>query len=105
MKMTELILAVLISIGVFGGGFFVGQNKADKEHDKVVLSLIEESKEQNDRMYTKLDSLKHLPSKIDTVRFAVDRVEYKTDTLILISKEVFANTDTIKNELRQYINK
>lgn len=103
--MGEVIVAILILLGSFGGGIFVGKTKADKKHDKVVLSLLEQSKEKSDKMYIKLDSLKNLPAKVDTVRLVVDRVEYKTDTLILIGIDVLANTDTIKSELREFVGK
>ena len=105
MKMGEVIVAILVILGSFGGGFVIGKNKADAKHDKAILSLLDEQKEQSKVMYLKLDSLKNLPAKVDTVRIVVDRVEHKTDTLILISRDVYANTDTIKNELRQFIGK
>lgn len=103
MKMGEVIIAIIILLGSFGGGFSIGKNNSDKKHDRAVLSLIEKQKEQSDKMYLKLDSLKNIPAKIDTVRIKVDSLIYKTDTLILMNKDIYANTDTIKNELRQFI--
>lgn len=103
MKMGTAIISILILLGSFGGGFVIGKNKADAKHDKAILSLLDEQKEQSQVMYLKLDSLKNLPAKIDTVRLVVDRVEYKTDTLILMNKDIYANTDTIKNELRRFV--
>ena len=101
MKMGEVIVAILVILGSFGGGLKIGKDRADKKHDKVVLSLLEEQKIKSNAMYSKLDSLKNLPAKVDTVRLTIDRVEYKTDTLILMNKDIYANTDTIKIELRQ----
>ena len=103
--MGEVIIAILILLGSFGGGFKLGKDRSDKKHDKVVLSLLEEQKEQSKVMYLKLDSLKNLPAKIKIVTVKVDSLIYKTDTLILMNKDIYQNTDTIKNELRRFVKK
>ena len=105
MKMGTTIISILILLGSFGGGFVIGKNKADAKYDKVVLSLLEEQKEQSNVMYLKLDSLKNLPAKIKIVTVKVDSLIYKTDTLILMNKDIYQNTDTIKNELRRFVKK
>lgn len=103
--MGTTIISILILLGSFGGGFVIGKNKADAKHDKAILSLLEQQKEQSKVMYLKLDSLRNLPAKIDTVLVKVDSLIYKTDTLILMNKDIYANTDTIKNELRRFVGK
>ena len=105
MKMGTTIISILILLGSFGGGFVIGKNKADAKHNKAILSLLDEQKEQSKAMYLKLDSLKNLPAKIKIVTVKVDSLIYKTDTLILMNKDIYANTDTIKNELRRFVKK
>ena len=93
-------VAILISLGVaFGGGFWLGTAK-EKARTSV---LIEQSKIEIDKVSLKLDSLKNVPAKIDTVIEIQKVIEFKTDTLILMNKDIYQNTDTIKKELRQFI--
>lgn len=101
MKMSTAI-AILISLGVtFGGGFWLGTAK-EKTRTSV---LIEQSKVEIDKVSLKLDSLKNVPAQIDTVIQIQKIIEFKTDTLILMNKDIYQNTDTIKKELRQFIKK
>ena len=53
----------------------------------------------------KIDSLKNLPAKVDTVIVNTETIIQKTDTLILMSNDIYKNTDTIKHELRRFIEK
>ncbi len=95
-------IAILISLGVtFGGGFWLGTSK---QKTKTEL-IIEQSKVEIDKVSLKLDSLKNVPAQIDTVIQIQKVIEFKTDTLILMNKDIYQNTDTIKKELRQFINK
>lgn len=95
-------IVILISLGVtFGGGFWLG---TAKQKTKTEL-IIEQSKIEIDKVSLKLDSLKNVPAKIDTVIEIQKVIEFKTDTLILMNKDIYQNTDTIKKELRQFINK
>lgn len=117
--MGEVIIAILMLLGSFGGGFVIGKNKADRQHDKAVLELLETSKVERLQMVSRLDSLKEINNKtIDLLEFSkgeeakinakldsLERLPKKVDTLILVSKDIYANTDTIKNELRQFIGK
>ena len=101
MKMSTAI-AILISLGVtFGGGFLLGTSK---QKTKTEL-IIEQSKVEIDKVSLKLDSLKNVPAKIDTIIEIQKVIEFKTDNLILINKDIYQNTDTIKKELRQFIKK
>lgn len=95
-------IAVLISLTLsFGGGLWLGTAK-EKARTSV---LIEQSKLEIDKVSLKLDSLRNVPAKIDTVIQIQKVIEFKTDTLILINKDIYQNTDTIKKELRQFIKK
>ena len=95
-------IAILISLGVtFGGGFWLGTSK---QKTKTEL-IIEQSKVEIDKVSLKLDSLRNVPAQIDTVIQIQKIIEFKTDTLILMNKDIYQNTDTIKKELRQFINK
>lgn len=99
MKMSAII-AVLISLGVsFGGGYYVGTSRQKAKTDL----LVEQSKIEIDKISLRLDSLKNVPAKVDTVIIFQTKIVEKTDTLILISKDIYQNTDTIKNELRDYV--
>lgn len=94
------IIAVLISLGVsFGGGYYVGTSRQKAKTDL----LVEQSKIEIDKISLRLDSLKNVPAKVDTVIIFQTKIVEKTDTLILISKDIYQNTDTIKNELRDYV--
>ena len=93
-------IAILISLGVtFGGGFWLGTSK---QKTKTEL-IIEQSKVEIDKVSLKLDSLRSVPAQIDTVIQIQKVIEFKTDTLILMNKDIYQNTDTIKKELRQFI--
>lgn len=95
-------IAILISLGVtFGGGFWLG---TAKQKTKTEL-IIEQSKVEIDKVSLKLDSLRNVPAQIDTVIQIQKVIEFKTDTLILMNKDIYQNTDTIKKELRQFIKK
>ena len=95
-------IAILISLGVtFGGGFWLGTSK---QKTKTEL-IIEQSKVEIDKVSLKLDSLRNVPAQIDTVIQIQKVIEFKTDTLILMNKDIYQNTDTIKKELRQFIKK
>lgn len=95
-------IAILISLGVtFGGGFWLGTSK---QKTKTEL-IIEQSKLEIDKVSLKLDSLRNVPAQIDTVIQIQKVIEWKTDTLILMNKDIYQNTDTIKKELRQFIKK
>lgn len=101
MKMSTII-AVLISLGVsFGGGYYVGTSRQKAKTDL----LIEQSKIEIDKVNLKLDSLKNVPAKIDTVILRQIEIVHRVDTLILLNKDIYQNTDTIKNELRDYVHK
>lgn len=101
MKMSAII-AVLISLGVsFGGGYYVGTSRQKAKTDL----LVEQSKIEIDKISLRLDSLKNVPAKVDTVIIFQTKIVEKTDTLILINKDIYQNTDTIKNELRDYVHK
>lgn len=98
------IIAILISIGVsFGGGYLVGgklqKNKAQNE----VRKLMVKNEQSVKKLLVRVDSLRHLPAKVDTVIIFQTRIIEKTDTLILINKNIYQNTDTIKNEFRNYV--
>ena len=95
-------IAILISLGVsFGGGLWLGSSK-EKSRTSV---LIEQSKVEIDKVSLKLDSLRNVPAKLDSVTSLLIIIEFKTDTLILMNKDIYQNTDTIKKELRQFIKK
>lgn len=101
MKMSAAI-AVLISLGVsFGGGYYVGASRQKAKTDL----LIEQSKIEIDKVSLKLDSLRNVPAKIDTVVLRQIEIVHRVDTLILLNKDIYQNTDTIKKELRQFVNK
>ncbi len=101
MKMSAAI-AVLISLSVsFGGGYYVGASRQKAKTDL----LIEQSKIEIDKVSLKLDSLRNVPAKIDTVILRQIEIVHRVDTLILLNKDIYQNTDTIKKELRQFVNK
>ena len=101
MKMGTTI-AILISLTLsFGGGLWLGKSKQKKKTELI----IEQSKAEIDKVSLKLDSLRNVPAKIDTVIQIQKVIEFKTDTLILVNKDIYQNTDTIKKELRQFIKK
>lgn len=95
-------IVILISLGVtFGGGFWLG---TAKQKTKTEL-IIEQSKIEIDKVSLKLDSLRNVPAKIDTVILRQIEIVHRVDTLILLNKDIYQNTDTIKKELRQFVNK
>ena len=95
-------IAILISLTLsFGGGIWLGTAK-EKARTSI---LIEQSKVEIDKVSLKLDSLRNVPAQIDTVIQIQKIIEFKTDTLILINKDIYQNTDTIKKELRRFIKK
>lgn len=115
------IIAILISVGVsFGGGYLVGgklqKNKARKE----VRRLMVENKQNVEKLLVRVDSLKRVPAQLDSVTLllinsraelsnvslkldSLQKLPEKVDTLILVNKDIYLNTDTIKNELREYV--
>ena len=112
-------IAILISLTLsFGGGIWLGTAKG-KARTSV---LIEQSKLEIDKVSLKLDSLRNVPAKLDSVTSllissraelsnvslkldSLRNLPVKVDTLILINKDIYQNTDTIKKELRQFIKK
>ena len=118
MKMGTTI-AILISLTLsFGGGLWLGKSKQKKKTELI----IEQSKVEIDKVSLKLDSLKNVPAKLDSVTLllihsraelsnvslkldSLQNLPVKVDTLILINKDIYQNTDTIKKELRQFIKK
>lgn len=112
-------IAILISLTLsFGGGLLLGSKK-EKARTSV---LIEQSKVEIDKVSLKLDSLKNVPAKLDSVTLllihsraelsnvslkldSLQNLPVKVDTLILVNKDIYQNTDTIKKELRQFIKK
>ena len=95
-------IAILISLTLsFGGGYYVGTSRQKAKTDL----LIKQSKIEIDKVSLKLDSLKNVPAKIDTVILRQIEIVHRVDTLILLNKDIYQNTDTIKNELRDYVRK
>ncbi len=97
---TTIIILISLTLS-FGGGLWLG---TAKQKTKTEL-IIEQSKIEIDKISLKLDSLKNVPAKIDTVIEIQKVIEFKNDTLILMNKDIYQNTDTIKQELRQFIKK
>ena len=101
MNKMDVIIGVLISIiiGVGGGGtagFFIGKQYGNRG---VELQLNRQAVDLS-RANAKLDSLQALPAKVDTIVEKITLVEVKTDTLILISKQILDNTETIKQDVK-----
>ena len=100
MNMNTFI-AFLIAVAVAGGGGFAGgafyqkklQSKEITEINETAKKLEFELIEANQ----KLDSLKSVPAKIDTIRETITKVETKTDTLIMTSTAILKNTEIIKS--------
>jgi len=94
------VAALILSISIFAGGFLLGSKKNEKENREKIELINSNLNFAN----IKLDSLKNVPAKIDTVIKIQKVIEWKTDTLILMNKDIYQNTDTIKNELRNFVN-
>lgn len=96
-------VALALYLLAFGGGFFVGGKlQKDKAQDEIRKLMVENEQNVN-KLLARVDSLRHLPAKVDTVIIFQTKIVEKTDTLILISRDIYQNTDTIKNELREYV--
>lgn len=94
---------IIIVIAMFFGGFYIGTKKQNKKQNEII-----------ERLDIKLDSLKNVPAKIDTVIKYQEKVITKVDTIIIttekilvgvealekLNKKIYLNTDTIKNEFR-----
>ncbi len=103
MKMNTLIGLLLFGLS-FGGGCYLGSTHQKNKSEKELTEIVKTNNVQNERLLLKIDSLKKIEPKIDTVLQIQKVIEFKTDTLVLINKNIFENTDTIKNELREFRN-
>ena len=101
--MIELLIAIIIA----GGGYFVGVHSQKKKCEaRTELLLSKNDKLLNDltNLTISYDSLKTLPPKVDTIIEVMTDIQIQIDTFVLIGKNVLANTDTIKHELREFRN-
>lgn len=111
MKSMDILTLVFIIALSMGGGYIGAKKKHLKdierlkiEQSEIIEKLEIEAIGRAKRLQLSIDSLQALPAKVDTVVVTVTRVEQKTDTLILISKDILLNTDTIKQEVRRLQN-
>ena len=109
MKMDLITLVIIIATSL-GGGYYGGRKKAQREGEREKIEFQERinSLEQDGiarvkRLQHSIDSLQGLPANVDPVITVVTKVERNTDTLILLSKDILINTDTIKRDLKQLI--
>ena len=101
--MIKLLIAIIIA----GGGYFAGSHVQKKKcRTQTELLLLKNDKLLNDLtdLAISFDSLKTLPPKVDTIIEVVTDIQIKIDTFVLIGKNVLANTDTIKHEIRELRN-
>ena len=94
-------IAFLIAVLVAGGGGFAGGALYKKKQNvKEITEISETTKKLEFELIEanqKLDSLKSVPAKIDTIRKTITKVETKTDTLIMTSTQILQNTEIIKS--------
>ena len=93
-------IAFLIAVAVAGGGFAGGALFQKKQQSKEITEINETTKKLEFELIEanqKLDSLKSVPAKIDTIRETITKVETKTDTLIMTSTAILKNTEIIKS--------
>mgnify|MGYP007069387201 FL=1 len=98
-------VALALYLFLVGGSFFIGGKLQKDKAQKEVRRLMIENEQSVKKLLVRVDSLRHLPAKVDTIIVFQTRIIEKTDTLILINKNIYQNTDTIKNELRDYVRK
>lgn len=103
MKMGEVLIGLLMVAMGFGGGYFTGAKVEKKKADQHLTEIVENTDKMVNELNLKIDSLKNLPAKVDTVIVNTETIIQKTDTLILMSNDIYKNTDTIKHELRRFI--
>lgn len=105
MKMGEVLIGLLIIAVGFGGGYFTGAKVEKKKASQHLVEVVENTDRIVNELNAKIDSLSYLPAKVDTVIVNTEVIIEKTDTLILMSNDIYRNTDTIKHELRRFIEK
>ena len=88
----------------FGGGAWLGTSHQKKKCDAEVVNLLTEAQKVQGEMLAKVDSLQNLPAQVDTLIIHTETIIEKADTLILIAKDTYLNTDTIKKEMREFFN-
>jgi len=120
MGVGEIIVALALLFGGAYAGSSYQKNKCDEELQEVLEESsikIDSVKSNLDSANIKLDSLKfnldNTNSKLDSTNSSLvdannkldslQSLPAKTDTLILLNKDILLNTDTIKVELREFI--
>ena len=97
----ETILAFFIALVLgLGGGAAGGVHFAKQKQNAELNAKIDLQHTQLIDANAKLDSLQALPAKVDTVYKVVTKIEERTDTLILVSKEILDNTKEIKADVK-----
>ncbi len=98
----ETILGIILAIMIgFGGGAAGGVYYAKKVQDGELNAKIELQRNELIEANIKLDSLKSLPAKVDTVYQVTKEILTKTDTLILTNKKILDNTEEIKADVKK----
>lgn len=100
----DIIAGFIFFALTFGGGYFTGQYRQKQLSKNEVAELVRENQIKIDQLQIRIDSLRSVPAKIDTIVKYIPKIVERTDTLILISKDTYLNTDTIKLELRDFYN-
>ncbi len=106
----DIIVGLLIGILGFSGGYIYNNKTKNNEIKEITV----DSNNKLDIANNKIDSLNYIVKqgntllkeskiKIDSLLNVTPIIIEKTDTLILINKSILNNTDTIKNEMREYI--
>ncbi len=100
-KTMETILGILIALIIgAGGGFVGGVAKSKKMQNNELNTKIDLQHKELIEANIKLDSLKSLPAKVDTVYKVTKEILTKTDTLIITNKKILDNTEEIKADVK-----
>ncbi len=99
----DLLIGIIIAIVSFGGGALTGVHYTNKTKNNELHAKIDLQRAELIEANAKLDSLQHLPAKIDTVEKIIVKTEIKIDTLILTNKRILDNTEEIKKDVKTLI--
>lgn len=100
----EWIVGIIIAVLSAFGGYKYSDMKSEKE-----MIAAEERyqicEKMNDGFKSQLDSIASQLPKIDTIYIEVKEIQLKTDTIIMVNKQILDNTEEIKVDVKYIRNK